>query len=152
MPIGASQLIALVIMSTLATVTRVYRLALMITTCIVSMIGIILVMSLSVPNGRLVGVYLADTFAANIPISLSLIASNVGGFTKRSTINGMLFIGYSVGNIVGPQMYLAHEAPGYKVRCLSGPTSSLCINSPGYRAASVPLSPGLLSELLSYYA
>jgi hypothetical protein len=66
--------------------------------------------------GRLGGTYLAAVFASNTPMSLSLIASNVGGFTKKSTVNAMLFFAYSAGNIVGPQLYLSSQAPVFIVR------------------------------------
>ena len=61
------------------------------------------------------GLCLGAVFAANIPLSLSLITSNVGGFTKKSTVSAMLFIAYCVGNIVGPQFYLTSEEPTYEV-------------------------------------
>jgi hypothetical protein len=47
---------------------------------------------------------------------LSLISSNVGGFTKRSVISATLFVAYCVGNIIGPQFFLASQEPKYQVR------------------------------------
>jgi len=38
-------------------------------------------------------------------IALSLSASNVRGNTKKAIVNAMYFIGYSVGCIVGPQLW-----------------------------------------------
>ena len=35
--------------------------------------------------------------------------------TKKSTVSAMLFIAYCIGNIVGPQFYLASEEPTYDV-------------------------------------
>lgn len=74
--------------------------------------------------GRLGGTYLAAVFVSNTPMSLSLIASNVGGFTKKSTVNAMLFFAYSIGNVVGPQLYLSAQAPVYTVRMPSSLSTS----------------------------
>lgn len=39
---------------------------------------------------RLAGLWLSAMFAADIPMALSLITSNVGGFTKKATVSGMM--------------------------------------------------------------
>lgn len=44
---------------------------------------------------------------------MSLITANTGGSTKRSTVNGMFFVAYCVGNIVGPFSFKSDEAPTY---------------------------------------
>lgn len=121
MPIGACQLAVLAVISIMASVLRNSRLFLMACACATSLVGIILVYALdhADPYGRLGGIYLATVFASTIPMSLSVIASNVGGFTKKATVNAMLFVAYSLGNIVGPQMYLSSQAPVYTVRAPS---------------------------------
>lgn len=40
-----------------------------------------------------------------------LLASNVGGYTKKSIANTILFMRYSVSNIVFPQPCLSRAAP-----------------------------------------
>ena len=52
---------------------------------------------------------------------ITLISSNVAGFTKKATCSAMVFIAYCVGNIVGPQFYFSSQAPAYP----SGLTSSI---------------------------
>lgn len=51
------------------------------------------------------------------PISAPLIyswsAQNTAGDTKRKCTTGVLFIGQSVGNVIGPQLYTPAEAPAY---------------------------------------
>ncbi|KAF9269826.1 MFS general substrate transporter [Marasmius fiardii PR-910] len=47
------------------------------------------------------GYYLLPTFGAPYVVVLSIAASNVAGGTKKAICNGMIFIGYNVGNIVG---------------------------------------------------
>lgn len=52
--------------------------------------------------------------------TLSLVSSNVAGHTKKTTVNALLLIAYCVGNLIGPQTFLAKEAPGYN-------TAIICI-------------------------
>ncbi|KAF8913623.1 major facilitator superfamily domain-containing protein [Mucidula mucida] len=59
----------------------------------------------------LLGYYLVASFGAPYVLLLSLSAANVAGGTKKSIANGMVFIGYSVGNIVGGYIILTPEAP-----------------------------------------
>ncbi|KAM0339126.1 hypothetical protein ACHAPU_011079 [Fusarium lateritium] len=47
------------------------------------------------------------------PLMLSLSASNIAGFTKKSTVMAMIFLGYCAGNLSGPQFFISTEAPGY---------------------------------------
>lgn len=93
----------------------------MIATLLVSLIGILLMRQLPTEKkwGRLVGVWLVSVFGAGWPLSLSLVSSNFAGFTKKSTVTAILFIGYCVGNIAGPQLFKTNEAPKYLVRDLS---------------------------------
>lgn len=50
-----------------------------------------------------------------MPVSMAIISSNVGGFTKRATVSAIYFIMYCAGNIVGPQLFFARQAPKYQV-------------------------------------
>jgi hypothetical protein len=116
LPMGGVEIVFLVITSFLASYLRNARVLLMIFNTAVSMVGMVLVYCLDSQAGRMTGLVFTVVFAMNIPISLSLVTSNVAGFTKRSIVSSMLFVGYCVGNIVGPQFFLASEAPVYKVR------------------------------------
>ncbi|KAL2872411.1 MFS transporter [Aspergillus lucknowensis] len=115
MPLGAAQIVFLLITSTVATFVPRTRVAMMVLNTSSSMIGMIMVWQLDENNqrGRLTGLALGATFAANIPLALSLITSNVAGFTKRSVTSALLFVAYCVGNIVGPQCFLESEEPHY---------------------------------------
>jgi ACS family allantoate permease-like MFS transporter len=44
---------------------------------------------------------------------LSLISSNIAGFTKKATASVMFFIAYCVGQIITPQLFLSSQAPTY---------------------------------------
>ena len=81
----------------------------------IGLIGCVLIRQLPHENkvGRLFGIYFFGAYAGGFPISLSLVASNTGGFTKKGTVTAILFLGYCAGNIGGPQMFLNNEAPNY---------------------------------------
>lgn len=44
---------------------------------------------------------------------LSLISSNVAGYTKKTTVAAVYLVGYCVGNIIGPQTFRPKDAPRY---------------------------------------
>lgn len=46
-------------------------------------------------------------------MSLTMVSSNVAGYTKKQLTGAILFTGYCVGNIIGPQTFKASEAPHY---------------------------------------
>jgi len=47
-------------------------------------------------------------------MSLTIVSSNIAGYTKKQLTGAALFTGYCVGNIIGPQTFKTSEAPGYK--------------------------------------
>ncbi|RSL44364.1 hypothetical protein CEP54_014711 [Fusarium duplospermum] len=51
--------------------------------------------------------------APAFPLMMSLSASNIAGFTKKSTVMAMIFLGYCAGNLSGPQFFISTEAPSY---------------------------------------
>ncbi|KAJ5488545.1 hypothetical protein N7539_003435 [Penicillium diatomitis] len=115
MPLGAAQLVFLILTSGIATFFRNTRILMMIVNTLASMIGMVLIWKLESNDraGRMTGLCLSAIFAANIPLSLSLISSNVAGFTKKSTVSALMFVAYCVGNIVGPQFFVPTEKPSY---------------------------------------
>ncbi|KFY30938.1 hypothetical protein V493_01536 [Pseudogymnoascus sp. VKM F-4281 (FW-2241)] len=121
MPSGGVQIPFLVITAFLASYLPNVRVLLMIFNTVVAMVGMVLVYCLETQAGTMTGLVFSAVFAINIPLSLSMITSNVAGFTKRSIVSSLLFVGYCAGNIVGPQFFVSSEAPVYK----SGLASSL---------------------------
>lgn len=117
MPIGGVQVVFLLIMSPIATFVPHARILSMVVNTLVSMVGMLLLWQLDPSNvaGRVVGLALSVAYVVNIPLSLSLITSNVAGFTKKSVTSATIFVGYCVGNIVGPQLFQANEVPVYPV-------------------------------------
>lgn len=68
---------------------------------------------------RYAGLLLMGVYSCSMPISLAMISSNVGGFTKKTTVSAIYFIMYCAGNIIGPQLFFTREAPKYQVSLLS---------------------------------
>lgn len=81
----------------------------------IAIIGILLMicLPLSSKNGRLAGYYLTFSSNAAFVALMSLIASNIAGYTKKTTVAAFFLISYCAGNIVGPQTFRAKDAPRY---------------------------------------
>lgn len=43
-----------------------------------------------------------------------MVSSNVAGYTKKQLTGAAIFVGYCVGNIIGPQTFRESEAPLYQ--------------------------------------
>lgn len=101
--------------------TKNFRWAWGIFATVIPLIGSILLLCLPASNGWgiVVSTWLAAQSSDLILISLSLIASNIKGNTKKSTVNAMYFVWYSVGCIIGPQLWQSQDAPRYSKGCIS---------------------------------
>ena len=68
-----------------------------------AIIGMVLIVALPLSNnsGRLAGYYLTQASPTPFVALLSLLASNVAGYTKKTTVAAMYLIGYCIGNIIG---------------------------------------------------
>lgn len=66
-------------------------------------VGVILMVALPLDNniGRLIGYYMTQAFPTAFVALLSLISSNVAGYTKKTTVAALYLIGYCTGNIIG---------------------------------------------------
>lgn len=82
---------------------------------LVSIVGMALIVGLPLDNsvGRLVGYYLTQSSPAPFVCLLSLVSTNVAGYTKKTTVAALYFIGYCIGNIIGPQTFRPSDAPRY---------------------------------------
>jgi ACS family allantoate permease-like MFS transporter len=76
-----------------------------------AMLGMILIVALPLSNnsGRLAGYYLTQASPTPFVALLSLISSNVAGYTKKTTVAAMYLIGYCVGNIIGMTSFIPLE-------------------------------------------
>lgn len=90
-----------------------------------SCLGIVLQIALprKQRGALLFGNYLIGSYVASLVIGFSLPTVNSAGYTKRLTLTGTVFLGYCVGNIIGPQAFFTGESPPYK----TGFTVCLCM-------------------------
>ncbi|OCT50892.1 putative transporter [Cladophialophora carrionii] len=63
--------------------------------------------------GRLVGLWLCFFQGLGFSMSLTMVSSNIAGYTKKQLTAAILFTGYCVGNIIGPQTFKSSDAPAY---------------------------------------
>ncbi|KIW87188.1 uncharacterized protein Z519_12299 [Cladophialophora bantiana CBS 173.52] len=64
-------------------------------------------------GGLLVGVYFLGSFAGSYVLSMTLSIANTAGYTKRSFVSAAMFIGYCLGNVMGPILFKSKDAPRY---------------------------------------
>lgn len=62
---------------------------------------------------KIIGYYLNYLMTAAWACMSSVVSSNVAGHTKKITANTLFLIGFSAGNIIGPQSFLGSESPVY---------------------------------------
>ncbi|PCH34581.1 MFS general substrate transporter, partial [Wolfiporia cocos MD-104 SS10] len=63
---------------------------------------------------RLVAYWFTSFQSVGFSLSLVMISNNIGGFTKRTFTTAITFIGYCIGNIIGPHFLISSEAPRYQ--------------------------------------
>ncbi|MCJ1473416.1 hypothetical protein MMC13_002067, partial [Lambiella insularis] len=83
---------------------------------LIAILGMLLIVALPLSNngGRLGGYYLTQASATPFVALLSLISTNVAGYTKKTTVAALYLISYCVGNIIGPQTFRPQDMPRYK--------------------------------------
>ncbi|KAH7129205.1 major facilitator superfamily domain-containing protein [Dactylonectria macrodidyma] len=113
MPMGAILAFFLIVSSYLCSRFNGYRTIVGSSLSLISLVGSILVRYGPNQGSRLFGLWLFVAFAAGFPICLSMISSNVAGFTKKSVASAMMFMAYTAGNIIGPFLFFPREAPEY---------------------------------------
>lgn len=83
---------------------------------LICIIGASLLVGLPSSNkwGRLVALWMCYFQGLGFSISLTIVSSNIAGYTKKQLTGAVLFTGYCVGNIIGPQTFRDSEKPGYR--------------------------------------
>ncbi|KAL2787903.1 fungal-specific transcription factor domain-containing protein [Aspergillus keveii] len=78
-------------------------------------IGAIIVYTLPRTNvgGQMVGIYLLYTYFGPYVVGISMSQANTAGNTKKTVQYSILYIGYAVGNLIGPQTFRESQAPAY---------------------------------------
>ncbi|KAJ5113598.1 hypothetical protein N7456_002132 [Penicillium angulare] len=114
LPGGIIVCIFVLISGAVSSKVRHSRCIVMIVMFLISILGSALVYAGPNIAARYAGLLFMGVYSASMPVSMAMISSNVGGFTKRATISSIFFIMYCAGNIVGPQLFFAKEAPKYQ--------------------------------------
>ncbi|KFY00283.1 hypothetical protein V490_01414 [Pseudogymnoascus sp. VKM F-3557] len=83
-----------------------------------SFIGTIVLMTVKESNmatkvGLLISYYITLSFWSAQTLALSMISRNIAGQTKKAVVVACNFIAWSVGNSIGPQVFLKWDAPRY---------------------------------------
>ncbi|KAL1862869.1 hypothetical protein VTK73DRAFT_6597 [Phialemonium thermophilum] len=114
-PTGLFSTLAAVVASLFAARTKRFRTVVMAATLLIPIVGTILNKATDRSNSgaRLAGVYLIYTFYAGYMVALSMYQANTAGHTKKVTVSYVMYLAYAVGNIIGPQTFIASQAPQY---------------------------------------
>ncbi|TKA21723.1 hypothetical protein B0A50_08659 [Salinomyces thailandicus] len=78
-------------------------------------------------NGLLAAYYVFYTYWGPYCMAQTLYMSNTSGHSKKVTMGAVYFIGYCVGNIIGPQVFRDNDAPRYS-HGYSGLLACLCVS------------------------
>ncbi|KAK5684897.1 hypothetical protein LTS10_002972 [Elasticomyces elasticus] len=65
-------------------------------------------------GAKLFAVYILASYGGAYAVLMSLQIANTAGYTKRSVGSSGMFVGYCVGNFIGPLVFLQSEKPYYK--------------------------------------
>lgn len=114
MPGGAVELVGCILFAYLQKFIP-HKLAIATFTMVLTLVSsCMLAFPLQSPNTRLAGYYLFYISPVGMICCLSCFTSNTAGHTKKITVNAIYLIGYCVGNLIGPQTFIAKQAPQYK--------------------------------------
>lgn len=86
-------------------------------------------------------------------MSLTMVSSNIAGSTKKQLTGAVLFTGYCVGNIIGPQTFISSEARKlhlmcrHLVRLVADPLFFFCSCVAGYHSAYIAMLVGYAIKL-----
>ena len=103
----------------------------------ICIIGAALLVGLPSSNkwGRLVALWLCYFQGLGFSMSLTMVSSNVAGYTKKQLTGTILFVGYCVGNIIG--MSLFSVTLSQSTHNLAGPQTFKSSEAPGYHSAYI---------------
>jgi ACS family allantoate permease-like MFS transporter len=114
-PGGAVEVVSLIVCGYLGDRFR-NRILISTSGLLTAILGMLLIvcLPLSNPSGRLAGYYLTQASPTPFVALLSLISSNVAGYTKKTTVAAIYLISYCAGNIIGPQTFQTKDKPQYR--------------------------------------
>ncbi|CAO3621471.1 unnamed protein product [Cunninghamella blakesleeana] len=104
------------------------RFSVPIITCgMISMTGCILLIVLPHNGIKLLGYYLVAANGGFYVVLLTIVASNVSGYSKKIFYNSSLMIAFTLGNFIGPLVMRANEAPIYRTGMATFAISNLVV-------------------------
>ncbi|KAL2833276.1 major facilitator superfamily domain-containing protein [Aspergillus cavernicola] len=114
MPSGAVSIVATFVATYVvgAVGNRSYMIAILMLPSILGA-GLLLGLDRSQKLGNLFGVYLLNSCPAMLPIVYTWNSANTSGYTKRVMRNALTLMAFCVGNLIGPQLFQASDAPNY---------------------------------------
>lgn len=106
-----------------------------------SIIGMLLIVTLPLSNngGRLAGYYMTQASPTPFVALLSLIATNVAGYTKKTTVAAIYLISYCAGNIIGMLPLLRIMRKTAADRISIGPQTFRPKDQPRYKPAEITI-------------
>ena len=114
LPGGAVELVGCILFAWLQKYFK-HKLAISTFTMVITLVAVcMLAFAMESPKARLAGYYLFYISPVGMICCLSCFTSNVAGHTKKITVNAIYLIGYCVGNLIGPQTFIASQAPEYR--------------------------------------
>lgn len=115
MPTGVMSTISAFVFSYLGVRWNNRRCLVTVAACIVPIIGTAVVYAVDRGNvgGQMAGIYLLYTYFGPYVVGIGLAQANTAGNTKKTVVFAILYIGYAVGNLIGPQTFRADQAPAY---------------------------------------
>ncbi|KAK6385596.1 uncharacterized protein PV06_08172 [Exophiala oligosperma] len=115
MPAGALEFVLMLIITWVCLKVANTRTWCMITALTIALVGSIMVFAAPYHNkaALLAGYYMIYAFPTGYILLLSMISANTAGHTKKVVTNSMAMIGYSTGNIIGPQFFKPSQQPRY---------------------------------------
>ncbi|KAH9886798.1 MFS general substrate transporter [Xylariomycetidae sp. FL2044] len=113
-PGGAFEVVACVVLGRISQYPNLLGFTIIIS-CLPGMAGLIGILTIDIKHRyALVAMcWLQNVVGSPIILSWTVPGLNVAGHTKRSTVMGIFFTCYVVGNIIGPHLFLPAEAPRY---------------------------------------
>ncbi|KEF58114.1 uncharacterized protein A1O9_06037 [Exophiala aquamarina CBS 119918] len=76
-------------------------------------------------GARLFGVYILASYGGGYAVLMSMQIANTAGYTKRSVGSSGMFVGYCLGNFLGPLVFRTEEAPKYNTGWITTVVTSI---------------------------
>lgn len=66
-------------------------------------------------HSRLTALFMSYFYLGPYVVTIGLVSANTAGYTKKVTVNALIFMSYCVSNIIGPFFFLTNQAPLYSL-------------------------------------